>query len=114
MAISPIWPITCWRRSPTFRRCCGRCEMFYDAIRNDHGLQYDPFKAIVAPRPIGWISTLSADGKANLAPYSFFNAIAEDPHYVVIGSGGRKHTLRNIQATGEFCCNLATWDLREQ
>lgn len=87
--------------------------MFYDAIRNDHGFEYDPFKALVAPRPIGWISSLSADGVANLAPYSFFNAMAQAPHYVVFGSGPRKDSLRNIEATGEFAVNLATYDLRE-
>jgi len=87
--------------------------MFYDAIRNDHGFEYDPFKALVAPRPIGWISSLSADGVANLAPYSYFNAMAQAPHYVVFGSGPRKDSLRNIEATGEFAVNLATYDLRE-
>ena len=88
--------------------------MFYDAIRNDHGFEYDPFKALVAPRPIGWISSLSIDGIANLAPYSYFNAMSQDPHYVVFGSGPRKDSLRNIEAMGEFAVNLATWDLREQ
>lgn len=88
--------------------------MFYDAIRNDHGFEFDPFKALVAPRPIGWISTLSPEGIANLAPYSFFNAVAERPHYVIFGSGGRKDSVRNIEAAGEFAVNLATWDLREQ
>lgn len=88
--------------------------MFYDAIRNDHGFEYDPFKALVAPRPIGWLSTLSVDGIANLAPYSFFNAMSQSPHYVVVGSGPRKDSLRNIEATGEFAVNLATFDLREQ
>jgi flavin reductase (DIM6/NTAB) family NADH-FMN oxidoreductase RutF len=88
--------------------------MFYDARKNDHGFQYDPFKAIVAPRPIGWVSTLSASGIANLAPYSYFNAVAQDPHYIVLGSGGRKDTLQNIQATDEFALNLATFELREQ
>lgn len=88
--------------------------MFYDAIRNDHGFENDPFKALVAPRPIGWISTLSPEGVANLAPYSFFNAVAERPHYVVFGSGGRKDSVRNAEAAGEFAVNLATWDLREQ
>ena len=87
--------------------------MFYDAIRNDHGFEYDPFKALVAPRPIGWISSLSAEGIANLAPYSYFNAMAENPHYVVFGSGPRKDSMRNIEATGEFAVNLATFDLRE-
>jgi flavin reductase (DIM6/NTAB) family NADH-FMN oxidoreductase RutF len=87
--------------------------MFYDAIENKHGFQNDPFKALVAPRPIGWISTLSPKGIANLAPYSFFNAMAERPSYVVFGSDGRKHTVSNIEATGEFAVNLATWELRE-
>ena len=87
--------------------------MFYDAIRNDHGFEYDPFKALVAPRPIGWISSLSAEGIVNLAPYSFFNAVAEDPHYIMFGSGPRKDSLRNIEAAGEFAVNLATYDLRE-
>jgi flavin reductase (DIM6/NTAB) family NADH-FMN oxidoreductase RutF len=86
--------------------------MFYDARVNDHGLAHDPFKALIAPRPVGWISTLSADGRANLAPYSFFNAVAEQPHYIAFGSGGVKDTLRNIEATGEFVHNLATFDLR--
>jgi flavin reductase (DIM6/NTAB) family NADH-FMN oxidoreductase RutF len=88
--------------------------MFYDAIRNDHGFEFDPFKAIVAPRPIGWISSLSAEGVANLAPYSFFNAFSEEPFYVAFGSGPRKDSLHNIEATDEFAVNLATFDIREQ
>ena len=88
--------------------------MFYDAIQNDHGFEFDPFKAIVAPRPIGWISSLSAEGVANLAPYSFFNAFSEEPFYVAFGSGPRKDSLHNIEATGEFAVNLATFDIREQ
>lgn len=87
--------------------------MFYDTASNAHGLRHDPYKALVAPRPVGWISTVSADGVANLAPYSFFNAISERPHYVVFGSAGIKDSLRNIEATGEFVCSLATYDLRE-
>ena len=87
--------------------------MFYDALENKHGLPHDPFKALAVPRPIGWISTVSASGIANLAPYSFFNAVAEKPHYVVIGSGGVKDTLSNIRETKEFVCNVATYDLRE-
>ena len=87
--------------------------MFYDAVKNDHGFAADPFKAIVAPRPIGWISSLSPQGRANLAPYSYFNAVAQAPHYVVFGSGPRKDSLRNIEATGEFAVNLATYGLRE-
>ena len=87
--------------------------MFYDAIKNDHGLPVDPFKALVGPRPIAWVSTVSASGINNLAPYSFFNAFSEHPFYVAIGSGGRKHTLTNIAATGVFAVNVATHDLRE-
>ncbi|WP_321338010.1 flavin reductase family protein [Breoghania sp.] len=88
--------------------------MNYDAIKNKHGLRHDPFKAIVAPRPIGWISTLDAEGRANLAPYSFFNALGDNPHVVMFSSSGWKHSVANVEATGEFVCNLATWDLREQ
>ncbi len=88
--------------------------MFYDAQKNDHGHQYDPFKALVAPRPIGWISTVSKAGQVNLAPYSFFNAMSDNPHYVVFGSAGPKDTISNIAETGEFVCNMATWDLREK
>jgi flavin reductase (DIM6/NTAB) family NADH-FMN oxidoreductase RutF len=87
--------------------------MFYDAIRNDHGFAVDPFKAIVVPRPVGWISTVSEDGVNNLAPYSFFNAFSDAPNYVAFGSGGRKDSLRNVEATGVFAINLATFDLRE-
>lgn len=87
--------------------------MFYDAVKNDHGFANDPFKAIVAPRPIGWISSRSRAGADNLAPYSFFNAMSEKPHYVVFGSGAGKDSLRNAEETGVFAVNLATWDLRE-
>jgi flavin reductase (DIM6/NTAB) family NADH-FMN oxidoreductase RutF len=87
--------------------------MFYDALENKHGLAHDPFKALIVPRPIGWISTLSAKGVANLAPYSFFNAVAEKPHYVVFGSAGIKDSLANIEETKEFVCNIATYELRE-
>jgi flavin reductase (DIM6/NTAB) family NADH-FMN oxidoreductase RutF len=87
--------------------------MFYDAVKNNHGFAVDPLKAIVAPRPIAWISSLSADGVANLAPYSFFNIFSEDPSYVAFGSGGVKDSMRNIQATEEFALNLVTHDLRE-
>jgi len=73
-----------------------------------HGLAHDPFKAIVAPRPIGWISTVSPEGHVNLAPYSFFNAFCESPPIVGFSSAGRKDSQRNIEATGEFVLNLAT------
>jgi flavin reductase (DIM6/NTAB) family NADH-FMN oxidoreductase RutF len=87
--------------------------LFYTPRLGDHGLRFDPFKAIVAPRPIGWISSLDAQGRVNLAPYSFFNAISTRPHIVMFGSEGRKHSIANIEATGEFVCSLATWELRE-
>lgn len=88
--------------------------MIYDAVTNQHGLRHDPFKAIVAPRPVGWISSLDADGNVNLAPYSFFNAVSDNPHLVMFSSSGWKHSVANVEATGEFVCNLATYDLREQ
>ena len=87
--------------------------MFYEPARNNHGLPHNPLKAIVAPRPIGWISTLSAEGVANLAPYSFFNIVSESPAIVMFSSVGLKDTARNAMATGEFVCNLATRELME-
>ena len=86
--------------------------MFYETHENKHGLKHDPFKALVVPRPIGWISTVSKNGICNIAPYSFFNAVGEKPHYVMFSSAGRKDSLLNIEETGEFVCSLATWDLR--
>lgn len=85
---------------------------FYEP-RNGHGLPHDPFNAIVGPRPIGWISTASGDGVPNLAPYSFFNAFNYTPPIIGFASIGRKDTLRNIEATGEFVWNLATRELAE-
>ena len=79
--------------------------MFYDARQKNHGLTYDPFKAIVSQRPIGWISTLSADGIFNLAPYSFFNAVSDNPHIVMFSSVGWKDSARNARDSGEFVCN---------
>lgn len=87
--------------------------MFYDAVSNTHGLERDPFMALVSPRPIGWISTLDTNGVVNLAPYSFFNAVSTNPHFVMFSSSGRKDSLRNAEETGEFVCSLATYDLRE-
>lgn len=87
--------------------------MFYETALNNHGLPLDPFKAIVGPRPIGWISTLSTSGVANLAPYSFFNAFSEDPYYLGFGSGGYKDSLQNIVDSREFAVNIVSHDLRE-
>ncbi|AQH02469.1 Asp/Glu/hydantoin racemase [Burkholderia sp. KK1] len=87
--------------------------MFYDPAAG-HGLPHDPFKAIVAPRLIGWISTRCANGQSNLAPYSFFGAFGSAPPIIGFSSEGRKDSLRNVEATGEFVWNLATRPLAEQ
>ncbi len=78
-----------------------------------HGLLHDPFNTIIAPRPIGWISSVSADGQPNLAPYSFFNAINYHPPLIGFSSIGWKDTVANIKATREFCWNLANRALAE-
>ena len=88
--------------------------MYYDAIRNDHGLLHDPFKALIVPRPIGWVSSLSADGIVNLAPYSFYNAVSARPHIVGFSSEGRKDSQTNAEETGEFVCNLVTDALKDK
>jgi flavin reductase (DIM6/NTAB) family NADH-FMN oxidoreductase RutF len=88
--------------------------MFYEPGRTSHGLPHDPFKAIVAPRPIGWISAMSATGEVNLAPYSFFNAVSTHPPLVMFSSEGFKDAVAFIAETGEFVCSLATYALREQ
>lgn len=82
--------------------------MHYSTAENDHGMAHDPFKAIVVPRPIGWIGTLSADGIPNLAPYSFFNAVSDKPPMVMFSSAGIKDSVRNVLATGEFTCSFAS------
>ena len=87
--------------------------MFYEPNKRDHRLRHDPFKAIVAPRPIGWITSISAKNEVNLAPYSYFNGINSRPALVMFASEGRKDSVSFIEQTGEFVCNLATWDLRE-
>ncbi|WP_254775420.1 flavin reductase family protein [Pseudoxanthomonas sp. GM95] len=73
-----------------------------------HGLPHDPFKSIVAPRPIGWIGSRSPEGVRNLAPYSFFGAFGDSPPIIGFSSSGWKDSVRNIQATGVFTWNLAT------
>jgi flavin reductase (DIM6/NTAB) family NADH-FMN oxidoreductase RutF len=88
--------------------------MFYDAVENSHGLPHDPFKALIAPRPIGWISSISKSGQVNLAPYSFFNGVSTDPNIVMFSSGGHKDSMVNVEETGEFVCSLATYDLRDE
>ncbi len=83
-------------------------EHYFYEPRHGHGLAHDPFKALVAPRPIGWISSIDPERRVNLAPYSFFNAFCEAPPIVGFSSGGPKDSQRNVEATGEFVCNLAT------
>lgn len=92
--------------------------MFYEPGITPHGLPFNPFKSCVVPRPIGWISTTSTEGRDNLAPYSQFQMINYDPALVMFSAnqnlhGRRKDTVVNIERTGEFVWNMATWALRE-
>ena len=92
--------------------------MFYET-KDHHGLKRNPFKSLIVPRPIGWISSQDGNGVVNLAPYSFFNAVASEPPTVMFSSNGvhsegsYKDSAKNVQETGEFVCNLATWETRE-
>lgn len=85
--------------------------MYYYQPADGHGLPHDPLNAIIGPRPIGWIASLSADGKRNLAPYSFFNCFNYRPPIVGFASSGWKDSVQNIVDTGEFVWNLATVEL---
>ena len=86
--------------------------MFYETRARDKSLlPHDPFKAIVAPRPIGWISTRSLDGRITLAPYSFFNAYSSSPPIVGFSSDGYKDSAAFAAESGEFVANLASFDL---
>ncbi|WP_336814233.1 flavin reductase family protein [Bosea sp. MMO-172] len=82
--------------------------MIYSATKDDLGFAHDPFKAIVAPRPIGWITALSAKGEVNLSPYSFFNAISSRPNIVMFSSENKKDAVAFAEETGEFTCSLVT------
>ncbi len=87
--------------------------LFYTPEKRDRAvLRHDPFKAIIAPRPIGWVTTMSKSGAINLAPYSFFNAFADRPPILAFSSVGVKDSLAFVQETGEFVWNMPTWDLR--
>jgi len=93
--------------------------MFYEP-KNGHGLPHNPFNAVVTPRPIGWISTRGADGRDNLAPYSFFNAVAYDPPQVMFAStsakpdrGDTKDSVGNIRDTGVFAVNIVSYAMRD-
>ena len=94
--------------------------MYYETDKNDHGLRYNPLKACVVPRPIGWITTVSAAGVVNLAPFSFFNVLSYDPPFVMFSAGsheedgGKKDSVLNVEATGEFVYSMATWAQRDQ
>ena len=85
--------------------------MFYDTAGNAHGLKHDPFKAIVSPRPIGWIGTRAANGSENLGPYSFFNAVSDRPKLVMFSSSGHKDSVTNIEETGVFTCSFVSLNL---
>lgn len=88
--------------------------VFYEPHARDRALlPHDPFKALVAPRPIGWVSTLGPQGELNLAPYSFFNAVCSRPPMLAFSSDGRKDSMTFAGGRGEFVWNLPTWDLRE-
>ncbi len=88
--------------------------MFYTTDTNRHGLSHDPFKAIVSPRPIGWIGSKGRDGSINLAPYSFFNAVSDTPKLIMFSSSGHKHSVRNVEESGVFTANLVSRNLVEQ
>jgi len=92
--------------------------MYYEPGISPHGLPFNPFKSCIVPRPIGWISTTSVDGADNLAPFSQFQMVNYDPPTLMFSAnqnlhGRRKDTVVNIEQTGEFVWNMATWDLRE-
>jgi flavin reductase (DIM6/NTAB) family NADH-FMN oxidoreductase RutF len=113
-----------FRIAATDRKMCGRAvtrrreyevtELHSYAVADGHRLPHDPFKAIVAPRPIGWVSTVDGEGRVNLAPYSFFNAVASRPPCVVWSSEGWKDSVANAEATRAFTWNLATRALAER
>lgn len=93
--------------------------MFYQP-KDGHALPHNPFKAIVSPRPIAWVSTQDTNGVRNLAPYSFFNALADNPPQVMFASTGKKDdqdegkdSLSNIRATGVFCVNIVEESIRD-
>jgi len=94
--------------------------MFYDALKRDHGFKVDPLKSLIVPRPIGWISTVDPEGKVNLAPYSFYNAISEFPpmvYFSITGTYGdspTKHSRMNAELTGEFVVNMVSAKLKEK
>jgi flavin reductase (DIM6/NTAB) family NADH-FMN oxidoreductase RutF len=106
--------LVCWRQPAN----SNRKHMYYEPGSSAHGLQHDPFKSCVVPRPIGWIATVDERGNHNLAPYSQFQNVTFDPPIVMFSAnqnsdGRRKDSVRNAEQTGEFVWNMATWDLRD-
>jgi flavin reductase (DIM6/NTAB) family NADH-FMN oxidoreductase RutF len=88
--------------------------VFYEPADRDRGLlPHDPFKAFIAPRPIGWVSTVGPEGEINLAPYSYFNAVCDRPPMVMFSSDGPKDSATFADSGGEFVWNMATFALRE-
>ncbi len=93
--------------------------MFYETQKNNHGLPHNPFKSLIIPRPIGWITTQDDAGNVNLAPYSYFNALCDNPPMIMFSTtnsrskGVVKDTLHNAETQGEFVVNMATFELRE-
>ena len=85
--------------------------MHYDCVNGSHGLPHDPFKAIVAPRPIGWIGSKGKSGVQNLAPYSYFNAVADKPHFVMFSSVGIKDSVKNIEEGLEVIVEIRNYYL---
>src|SRR5712671_5781602 len=89
--------------------------LFFEPDQRDKTLlPHDPFKAMVIPRPVGWISTMSRAGALNLAPYSYFNGFSSNPRIVGFSSEGDKDSSSFAEETGEFVWSMATWELREQ
>jgi len=93
--------------------------MFYEPHKRNHGLPYDPFNSLVIPRPIGWVTSLSRDGRLNLAPFSHFNVCSTDPPAVMFGPGGKdgggpKDSRRNAEETGEFVVNMVPYELHKR
>lgn len=94
--------------------------MFYEIAAGHRGLPRDPFKGCIVPRPIGWVTTVDRGGRVNLAPFSFFNAVAADPPMVMYCTNGGhaegplKDSLHNVREVEEFVVNVATWDLRDR
>ncbi len=88
--------------------------LFYEpAARDKTILPHDPFKALIAPRPIGWVTTRSKSGALNLAPYSYFNAVCDRPPIIMFSSVGRKDSVTFAEETREFVWNMPTYDLRD-